>query len=194
MMHPPQTKAPPVTHAVIVRKRGPEPSESAAAPFHVLYDQQGHAFHRTREHGVLPHGRAHQTDDATWVRVRRGVDEILWVGDGRLELESVEFVGPRSPNTPTGHPGHPHEHEPAVVAPGASGDVAAARQSFLKTGPGAGSHHVPVFQTTYRPIAGRIEMHVLSSGVPSHDAQVGFYKATFIVDGLRIDPDFEVVP
>lgn len=141
----------------------------------VLYDAHGEAFHRTCVMGVRPHDHAHQLDPATFVRVRRNRDQVIWIADGTLEVLGFEFIGPRDPSKPTGHPGH-HQHVTAVAGTGTT--------AFIN-----------LFPKLKLVADAEFDRRVVVSGTTEPGVPLGFYKATFRLNGnLTIDPDLEITP
>jgi hypothetical protein len=140
----------------------------------VLYDADGHAHHRTCGMGIVAHEFAHELDSATFIQVRRGRDQVVWIADGRLEVLGFEFVGQRNPSKPTGHPGHKHAH--AVAAVGTTPSM-------------------NLFPNMKVASVAEFDGRVVISGVTAPDAPFGFYKATFRLNNhLTIDPDLEITP
>lgn len=161
---------------VLVRRRNDEDTDLGAASTDVLYDDNGKAHHRTRRFGVVEHEQAHTKDAATIVQLSKsGGDQILWVGDEKIDVARIEYLGPR---TPGGHPGHHpagHPGQPATVASG-------------------GSVVPNPFTRINRPFSGDLQDRVIASGPLEPSALEGFYKAIFRVGGKDVDPDFECVP
>jgi hypothetical protein len=170
---------------VLVRRLRHDDLDEGAATTDVLYDAKGHAHHRTRRSGVVDHGKAHEVDEATFVTLRKGRgDQILWVGDERLEVLRFEYVGPRKNGK---HPGH-------HAAPAAAGTGHDPSWSVTHTTGSSGDPMPNPFRAITRPCGGELGDRIVASGPPDPHAATGFYKVTFIVGGQEVDPDFEIVP
>jgi hypothetical protein len=169
---------------VLVRKliEDERPSSHAACT-DVLYDNKGYAHHRIRAGRVVPHGQAH-ADESTIVRLSKAAgDQILWVGDDTLEVVRIEYIGPRKNGK---HPGHGVSH-------GIAGGYEEPSEAHDHTpGTPAGTSATP-FRSFDQPLE-TLRGRIIASGPADPKAAEGFYKVTFRVGGLEVDPDFEIGP
>jgi hypothetical protein len=124
--------------------------------------KNGKAFHNACGEGATEHEDAHDVDPDTVVALRRGQDQIRWVGDEPFAVVGIRRQGP----------GH------------AAADIATPE---AKAGPAAYDNPFE-FVLPRRSD----DSHRVTSGVPRMAAEPGRYKVTFSIGNELVDPDVEI--